>query len=599
MKRTKKFQLPSFGLGDDTAKIGQWHCQEGDYVKKGQDLVQVEMTKSVEELTAPWTGTIEKILVNTGDEAQTGQSLALIQADKAQEKKPENSATAEPTNRAPQTNADDGSNETIEDLLLGPQQQGRAAKMPSQSPITPADHLDTVIIGAGPGGYVAAIRAAELSQKVTVIENHYLGGVCLNVGCIPSKALIQAGHNLQTVFHSQKMGIRADDVTLDMGQLHKFKNKTVKTMTDGVASLFRKHHIQVLWGTARFKNSRQIIVSHDDQDKIYTFNHAIIATGSRPVTLPNIPASKHLLDSSGALDLQEVPTSMAIVGGGYIGCELAGAYANFGTRVTLLEAQPQIMTNFDEDLVQTVLDDFRQNNVQVLTNTTLKQVADKEDGVEMGYITEGQLHSLTVDYVVVAVGRRPNTDRLALDQAGVTVDDHGLIEINGQCQTNVNNIYAIGDVVSGPALAHKASYEGKVAAAVINGQALNRDDATIPAVCYVNTPIATTGLTEEQAQQAGFDDVATAKFPFRANGRAVTMQAMKGFVRLVYYGKAKWLLGAQIVGADAAGLIGELTLAIQSGRTVADVAATIAPHPSLGEVVTDCADLALGLPINI
>lgn len=603
MKKSKQFQMPSFGEFVDEATLGEWHCKTGDHVQKGQDLVQVETGKAVEELAAPWSGTLKKVLVASGDTAKVGQDLAVIEVDAAAQTEEAKSQDEEKKRQQPvnnsaapaqdsHTNLVEPGDETIEDLLNGGQPQS------TPSP-TSSDHLDTVVIGAGPGGYVAAIRAAELGQKVTVVEEQYLGGVCLNVGCIPSKALVQAGHNLQTAFHSRKMGIHADDVTLDMGQLHQFKNQTVKTMTDGVASLFRKHHIQVIWGKAAFQSSHHIIVSHDGKQQSYSFNHAIIATGSRPVALPDIPIKGHVLDSSGALDLEEVPASMVIVGGGYIGCELAGAYANFGTRVTILEAQSRIMANFGDDLVQTVLDDFAHHGVNIMTNARLKQVSEKAGNVEIGYTIDGQLHSMTVDDVVIAVGRQPNTDQLGLQHAGVMKDDHGLIEVNNQCQTNVHNIYAIGDVVAGPALAHKASYEGKIAAAAIAGHVVKRQPATIPAVCYVNTPIATTGLTAQQARQQGFKDVETAKFPFRANGRAVTMQATQGFVRLVYHGQAKWLVGAQIVGAAAADLVGELTLAINSGQTVEDVADTIAPHPSLGEAVMDCADLALGLPINI
>lgn len=605
MEKEKQFKLPSVGIDNDTVTLGQWHYQVGDHVQEGADLVQVETAKAVEELASPWTGQIQKILVQDGENAKEGQVLAVLEVESAARSK---TAKNDEDEQGPQKSlaseeqlADDS---TLEDLLQGDATITEDSLQGDASESKPADtahanQLDTVVIGAGPGGYVAAIRAAELGQGVTVVEDRYLGGVCLNVGCIPSKALVQAGHNLQTAFHSRSMGIHADDVTLDMGQFHQFKNQTVKTMTDGVAYLFRKHHIKVLWGRASFKSQHQLVVTHDNQQQTYTFNNAIIATGSRPVTLPNIPIKDHVLDSSGALDLEEVPDRMVIVGGGYIGCELAGAYANFGTQVTILEAQPKIMANFADDLVQTVLDDFAHHNVQVLTNAKLEQVADKAGNVEIGYTIDGQLHSKTVDDVVVAVGRRPNTDNLGLDRIGVTLDDHGLIEVNDQCRTSLDHIYAIGDVTSGPALAHKASYEGKLAAAAIAGQKVNRRSATIPAVCYVNTPIATTGLTVKQARERGFTDVTSATFPFRANGRAVTMKATNGFVRLVYYGHAKWLLGAQIVGAAAADLIGELNLAIDSGQTVNDLAQTIAPHPSLGEAILDSADLALGLPINI
>lgn len=611
MDNEKQMRLPSVN-GNDPVTLGQWHFAEGDHVKKGQDLVQVEAGKAVEELSAPVTGIINQIKLTSGQTARPGQVLAVFkQTASDQDDENDHASAGGDASSTGQTTF--GTDESIDDLLGADEPVSAAAEQttsasdlskreeaaPKPDSIVDGQHLDTVVIGAGPGGYVAAIRAAELGQDVTVVENRFLGGVCLNVGCIPSKALIQAGHNLQTVFHSRAMGIHADDVTLDMGQVHQFKNQTVKRMTDGVASLFKKHHIHVLWGRATITAPGQIRVSHEGEQTDYSYRNLIIATGSRPVTIKNLPIGGRVLDSTGALDLEEVPKSMLIVGGGHIGCELASAYANFGSQVTIMVARSRIMANWEADMAATAMDDFAAKNVQILTKTRVTQLSAKDDSIEVGYEKDGQLHSTRVDYVVVAKGRRPNTDQLGLEQAGVVLDSRGLIEVNAQCRTNVPHIYAIGDVVSGPALAHKASYQGKIVAAAIAGRDVSTSKRAMPAVCYVNTPLATTGLTAEQARQAGRTDVHSVKFPLLANGRAVTMNSTQGFVRLVYQGRAKWLIGAQIAGVAAEDLIGELSLAIDSGRTVADLANTIAPHPSLGEAVLDCADLALGLPINI
>lgn len=459
--------------------------------------------------------------------------------------------------------------------------------------------LDTVVIGAGPGGYVAAIHAAELGQKVTVIEREFLGGICLNVGCIPSKALIQVGHNYQTALNSGAMGIDGSSVSFDMKKAHAFKNKVVKQMTSGVGYLFKKHHIDVIWGNAFLKDDHSLRVIKDDKAQTYTFKHLIIATGSHPVEIPNFKFGGRVLDSTGALDLTEVPNELVIIGGGYIGCELAGAYANYGAHVTILEGMPQIMSNYEPDLVKVALKDFANHNVDVVTGAMAKSSKDDDDHVEVVYTKDDHDHQLNADYVVVAVGRKPNTADMGLEQAGIEVDDHGLIKVDAQGRTNKENIFAIGDIVPGAALAHKASYEGKIAAEAIAGQKSTVDYHAMPAVCYVNTPIATTGLTAQQAKDQGMN-VKTAQFPFMANGRAVSMDEATGFVRMVYVDDDNHqLVGAQIVGPDAADLISEMTLAIECGCTVEDVALTIHPHPSLSETLMDCADVGLGMPTNI
>lgn len=459
--------------------------------------------------------------------------------------------------------------------------------------------LDTVVIGAGPGGYVAAIHAAELGQKVTVIEKEFLGGVCLNVGCIPSKALIQVGHNYQTALHSDEMGIEARDVAFHMDKAHDFKNKVVHQMTSGVGYLFKKHHIDVIWGSAFLKDDHSLRVIKDDKAQTYTFKHLIIATGSHPVEIPHFKFGGRVLDSTGALDLTEVPKELVIIGGGYIGCELAGAYANFGAHVTILEGLPQIMSNYEPDLVKVAMKDFKAHHVDIVTGAMAKNSQDDGDHVEVVYTKDGQDHQLNADYVVVAVGRKPNTAEMGFEQAGIELDDHGLVKVDAQGRTNLPNIFAIGDIVPGAALAHKASYEGKVAAEAIAGKKTTVDYHAMPAVCYVNTPIATTGLTAEEAGKQGLK-VKTAQFPFMANGRAVSMNQSAGFVRVVYQDDdQQQLVGAQIVGPDAADLISELTLAIECGCTVEDVALTIHPHPSLSETIMDCADVGLGMPTNI
>lgn len=458
--------------------------------------------------------------------------------------------------------------------------------------------LDTVVIGSGPGGYVAAIRAAEMGQKVTVIESTFIGGVCLNVGCIPSKALINAGHRYQDALEASTFGINAKGADLDFAKTQEWKqNKVVHTLTSGVSMLFKKHKIDTIMGTAFLKDDHSLRVMQKDSAQTYTFKNLIIATGSRPIEIKGFKFGKRILDSTGGLNLPEVPKEFVVIGGGYIGSELASAYANLGAHVTILEGTSSILPNFEKDMVQLVLNSFKKRGVTVITNAMAKEAEDTGKGVKVTYTADGKEQTIAADYVMVTVGRRPNTDDLGLDIVGVETTDRGLIKADAQGRTNKPNIYAIGDIVPGAALAHKASYEGKVAAEAISGKASAVDYKAMPAVCFTDPELATTGMTVAEAKDKGIKAKAS-KFPFAANGRALSLAQTEGFVRLVTNENGT-VIGGQVAGAGASDLISELTVAVEGGLNVEDLALTIHPHPTLSEVIMDDAEVALGLPINI
>lgn len=458
--------------------------------------------------------------------------------------------------------------------------------------------LDTVVIGSGPGGYVAAIRAAEMGQKVTVIESTFIGGVCLNVGCIPSKALINAGHRYQDALEASTFGIHAKGADLDFTKTQEWKqNKVVHTLTSGVSMLFKKHKIDTIMGTAFLKDDHSLRVMQKDSAQTYTFKNLIIATGSRPIEIKGFKFGKRILDSTGGLNLPEVPKEFVVIGGGYIGSELASAYANLGAHVTILEGTSSILPNFEKDMVQLVLNSFKKSGVTVITNAMAKEAEDTGKGVKVTYTADGKEQTIAADYVMVTVGRRPNTDDLGLDIVGVETTDRGLIKVDAQGRTNKPNIYAIGDIVPGAALAHKASYEGKVAAEAISGKASAVDYKAMPAVCFTDPELATTGMTVAEAKDKGIKAKAS-KFPFAANGRALSLAQTEGFVRLVTNENGT-VIGGQVAGAGASDLISELTVAVEGGLNVEDLALTIHPHPTLSEVIMDDAEVALGLPINI
>ncbi|EPC93466.1 dihydrolipoamide dehydrogenase, partial [Lacticaseibacillus paracasei subsp. paracasei Lpp227] len=426
----------------------------------------------------------------------------------------------------------------------------------------------------------------------------FIGGVCLNVGCIPSKALINAGHRYQDALEASTFGINAKGADLDFTKTQEWKqNKVVHTLTSGVSMLFKKHKIDTIMGTAFLKDDHSLRVMQKDSAQTYTFKNLIIATGSRPIEIKGFKFGKRILDSTGGLNLPEVPKEFVVIGGGYIGSELASAYANLGAHVTILEGTSSILPNFEKDMVQLVLNSFKKRGVTVITNAMAKEAEDTGKGVKVTYTADGKEQTIAADYVMVTVGRRPNTDDLGLDIVGVETTDRGLIKVDSQGRTNKPNIYAIGDIVPGAALAHKASYEGKVAAEAISGKASAVDYKAMPAVCFTDPELATTGMTVAEAKDKGIKAKAS-KFPFAANGRALSLAQTEGFVRLVTNENGT-VIGGQVAGAGASDLISELTVAVEGGLNVEDLALTIHPHPTLSEVIMDDAEVALGLPINI
>ncbi|TXT18332.1 MAG: dihydrolipoamide dehydrogenase [Erysipelotrichaceae bacterium] len=458
--------------------------------------------------------------------------------------------------------------------------------------------LDTVIIGSGPGGYVAAIRAAQLGQQVTLIERNVIGGTCLNVGCVPSKALLQAGHTYQEMLHASKFGINAT-ATLDFEKTQTWKNtQVVQKLRSGVTQLLKKNKVTVLFGEAKFSSKNSITVSSADKSDEYSFNHAILAVGSRPIEIKAAPFSKRILDSTGILNIPVLPQSLSVIGAGYIGCELAEAFAAFGTKVTLIEATPGILPGFNTKLSDLVKRNLTKLGVTIITDALVLSSKEDELSVSLTYKKGDVENTVDSEYALVSVGRRPNMDQLNINVSGIELDPKGFVKVNKQSKTTNPKVYAIGDITLGLALAHKASYEAKIVAEVISGRKVEIDYKAMPAVCYTTPEIATTGKSLEECLAQNIKAIAT-DFPLAANSRAIAAAKTEGFVRIISEENTKLILGAQIAGINASEIISVLTLAIETSLTLEDVALTIFPHPSVSEAIMDNTEAGLGYPIHI
>lgn len=463
--------------------------------------------------------------------------------------------------------------------------------------------FDVIVIGSGPGGYVAAIRAAQLGFKTAIVEREALGGVCLNVGCIPSKAMITATHLLHKAQHDFKtMGLNIKGgIEVDMKKLVSWKQSVCDKMSGGVNQLLKGNSVTVIKGTAEFKTPTEISISSAGGKDSATAKFFIIATGSRPIEIPGFPFDeKGICSSTGALAFDEIPKAVVVIGGGYIGLEISCYLRKLGTEVTIIEANTSLLAGVvDPECAQVVTRKTEKSGIIIKYGAKAKTQKKTKDGYEVTAEINGKDEIFKADKILVTVGRRPNGDQTGLKNAGIAVDERGFVKVDAKRRTNVPHIFAIGDICGQPMLAHKASYEGVMVAEILSGVNRVYDAKTVPAVVFTDPEIASAGMTEAECRAKGYNDLLIAKFPFAANGRAVSMSETEGFVKMIAEKKSHIVLGIHIVGPEASNLISEAVLAIEMGARLEDIALSIHPHPTLGETMMESAEATLGHAIHI
>jgi dihydrolipoamide dehydrogenase len=573
-------RIPDIGDFRDVPVI-EVHVAPGDIVAPEDPLITLESDKATMDIPAPAAGSIATVLVAVGDRVSAGHHIIDLRTVEALE-------PVMPTGPAP------GAGDA-------PAQSGEAAPLrgaeraPAQAATSAAQGdviAEVLVLGAGPGGYSAAFRAADLGKKVVLVDRWpALGGVCLNVGCIPSKALLHAAKVIAETKEMSELGVVFSAPAIDVGKLRSWKDGVVERLTSGLAGLARQRKVTTIRGYGRFTSPHQLQIElAEGGTTTVGFEQAIIAVGSEPLTLPFIPAGdQRVVDSTGALQLDEVPRRLLVLGGGIIGLEMATVYHELGAQVTIVELMDQLIPGADKDLVTPLAKRVTRQYENIYLKTKVTNVEARPDGLVVSFDGAKAPATDTFDKILVAVGRRPNGKLVGAENAGVTVDDRGFIPVDEQLRTSAAHIFAIGDVVGQPMLAHKAMHEGKVAAEVTAGRSSFFDARVIPSVAYTDPEVAWAGMTENEAKAAGVK-YGKGVFPWAASGRSLSLGRADGMTKLLFDDATGRVTGCGIVGPNAGDLIAEAALAIEMGADAADIGLTIHPHPTLSETIAMAAE---------
>ena len=581
--------VPDLGNFDEVS-IVEVLVKAGDTVEVDTPLITLETEKATMDVPSPVAGKLTAVLVQGGGKVRKGTVIARVAAAAAVASAPDAAKPATPAAPAPAP-ATAASPSPSAAVGATPPAAAAHAPAPVAKPVmppgpTPDRSYQLVVLGAGPGGYTAAFRAADLGLKVALIERwDSLGGVCLNVGCIPSKALLHAAKVIDEAHDMGKHGIAFGAPQIDIDKLRGWKESVVKRLTGGLNTLAKQRKVEVVRGVGKFAGSRVVEVAGSDGNKqLIGFDNCVIAAGSEAVKLPFIPEDPRIIDSTGALELGGIPKRLLVIGGGIIGLEMACVYDALGAKVSVVELGDQLMPGADIDLVRPLEKRLKGRYEKIMLGTKSTKVEALPEGIRVTFDAAGQVSTDTYDRVLVAVGRMPNGRMLNCEAAGVTVNERGFIPVDRQMLTNVPGIFAIGDIVGQPMLAHKAMHEAKVAAEVAAGHKAFFDARVIPSVAYTDPEVAWVGVTEGQAKRDGLA-IRKAAFPWAASGRSLSLGRDEGFTKLILDAASNRVIGGGIVGPNAGELVSEVALAIELGADAADIGLTIHPHPTLSETV--------------
>lgn len=588
MANTIEIKVPDIGNFKDVDVI-EVMVKTGDKIEKEQGLVTLETDKAAMDVPSPYTGTVKAVSVKQGDKVSEGSPILTLETAEV--------AVASPM---PEANKPAAGPEAGMAGVPASAAASKSARGPAAAPVGSnysgkVDlECDVLVLGSGPGGYTAAFRAADLGKKVTLVERYpSLGGVCLNVGCIPSKALLHAAKVIEDVAEMSERGINFGKPKIDTAKLRAWKNSVVSKLTGGLVTLAKQRKVQVVTGMGKFISPHHLSVEGKDGKQVLRFEQCIIAAGSQAANIPGFPDDPRILDSTSALELQELPERMLVIGGGIIGLEMACVYDALGVKITVVELTDTLIPEADRDLVRVLQKRIEKRYEKILLGVKVAKLEATSQGIKATFDGKDAPASQTYGSVLVAVGRRPNGKWIDADKAGITVDPRGFIPVDRQQRTNVSHIFAIGDIAGNPMLAHKASHEGKVAAEVAAGMKVANDARAIPSVAYTDPEVAWVGLTEKQAKEQGLE-TGKGTFPWAASGRNLSLGRDDGLTKLLFDPQTQRILGAGIVGSNAGDLIAELTLAIEMGCDAEDIGLTLHPHPTLSETVMFSAEVFEG-----
>ena len=583
MANTFQITVPDIG-NFDSVEVIDIIVKVGDTIKKEDSLITLESDKASMDIPSTHEGKVTSINLKVGDKVKQGSNILVLELNESNAK-PQKAETPKEIKT-----------ETKVDIKKESPPEIPTQVVTKKSDVVSTHETEVVVLGSGPGGYTAAFRAADLGKKVILIERYEtLGGVCLNVGCIPSKALLHTAKVITEAEESAHHGVSFGEPNINLEKIRHWKaHDVVGKLTQGLSAMAKQRQVTVIQGVGEFTTPHQIkVTKKDGQTETIGFEHCIIAAGSQSTKFPGVKDDPRIMDSTGALELKDIPKRFLIVGGGIIGLEMGTVYDALGSQVSVVELSDGLIQGCDRDLVRPLQKRMEQRFEKIMLNTKVTSIEPKTDGIHVSFESEGKSGSQMYDRVLIAIGRRPNGKAIKAELAGVTVTDQGFIPVNKQMRTNVSHIFAIGDIVGQPMLAHKATHEGKVAAEVIAGHKVEFQAITIPSVAYTDPEVAWAGVTELEAKQKNID-IEKASFPWAASGRALSNNRSEGTTKLIFDKETHRLIGAGITGVNAGELIAETVLAIEMGADAHDLGLTIHPHPTLSETVCFAAEVKEG-----